>query len=403
MSVYTQVFGGATIYPSDVSYLALSLTEDTTLSWPLETNAGNTVAARIIDVTPTGAYSIIMPPADQTGVGQTILFNNLGPSTITVKDDAGGTLLSISQGQQWQIYLTDNTTAAGSWRTFRYGASTAQAQASALAGYGLTATGSTLSQTSPTVLFNSNYTAGVADRASTYVWDGGVGTLTLPAAATVGDGFFISVRNGGSGNLTIDPSGAELINGGATLVLRPGDSAIPTSDGIGWYTIGYGQQAVFAFDYTSISITGESDPYTLSGAELNRIAYRIDGALIADLDIIVPPTTQQYWIDNSTTGSFNLGFRTASQVVPVIIAQGSRGIYYCDGSDVVNAATAGISTPIAVADGGTGATTAGAALINLGGTTDGIALFTAASAAAARAVINAVTPEEAQKFAVAIS
>jgi hypothetical protein len=267
----------------------------------------------------------------------------------------------------------------------------------------LTATGSTLSQTSPTVLFNSNYTAGAADRASTYVWNGGVGTLTLPAAATVGDGFFISVRNGGSGNLTIDPSGSELINGGATLVLRPGDSAIPTSDGLGWYTIGYGQQAIFAFDYTSIDITGESDPYTLSGAELNRVAYRIDGTLTADLDIIVPPTTQQYWIDNSTTGSFDLGFRTSSQAVAVVVPQGSRGIYYCDGSDVVNAATAGVSTPIAVADGGTGATTAGAALINLGGTTDGIALFTAASADAARAVINAVTPEDAQKFAVAIS
>ena len=403
MSVYTQVFGGATIYPSDVSYLALSLTEDTTLSWPLETNAGNTVAARIIDVTPTGAYSIIMPPADQTGVGQTILFNNLGPSTITVKDDAGGTLLSISQGQQWQIYLTDNTTAAGSWRTFRYGASTAQAQASALAGYGLTATGSTLSQDTLTTLFNANYTAGAPDRSSTYVWTGGVGTLTLPASATVGSGYFLSVRNGGSGNLTVDPSGAELINGGATLVLRPGDSAIPTSDGIGWYTIGYGQQAVFAFDYTSISITGEADPYTLAGAELNRVAYRIDGTLTGDLDIVVPPTTQQYWIDNATSGAFILGVRTAAQAVPVVVAQGARGIYYCDGSDVVNATTAGIATPIAIVDGGTGATTAGGALINLGGTTDGIALFTTASPAAARATINAVSPEDAQIFAVAIS
>ena len=83
---YTQVFGGNTIYPSDVSYLALALNADVELEWPLEAAVGNNVVARIIDVTPSGAYSIIMPPADQTGTGQTILFNNLGPDTITVKN-----------------------------------------------------------------------------------------------------------------------------------------------------------------------------------------------------------------------------------------------------------------------------------------------------------------------------
>ena len=39
--------------------------------------------------------------------------------------------------------------------------------------------------------------------------------------------------------------------------------------------------------------------------------------------------------------------------------------------------------PISVADGGTGATTAGGALINLGGTSVGIAVFTAATQQAA--------------------
>ena len=76
-NTYTQVFGGTTIYPSDVSYLALPLTADTELEWPLESGTTLTPVARIIDVTPTGAYSIIMPPADQTGTGHTVLFNNL--------------------------------------------------------------------------------------------------------------------------------------------------------------------------------------------------------------------------------------------------------------------------------------------------------------------------------------
>jgi hypothetical protein len=379
-NTYTQVFGGTTIYPSDVSYLALPLTADTTLEWPLESSSLEYPVARIIDVTPTGAFSIIMPPADQTGTGQTVLFNNLGPSTITVKNSAGGTLLSIAQGEQWQIYLTSNTTAAGTWRTFRYGAATAQAQASALAGFGLTATGSTLSQSTPVTLFNSNYTAGASDRAKMFVWTGGLGTLTLPTAADVGSDWFVAVRNGGSGNLVIAPQGLETINGAASLTLAPGDSATAVTDGTNWYTLGLGQSAVFAFDYTSINLGGLSGTYTLSGAELNRIAYQFTGAITGNIEIVVPKTTQQYWVSNATTGgSFTLRVRTNTQTPGVLVARGSRAILYCDGSDVVDAETGGIATPVAVADGGTGSTTAGGALINLGGTAVGIGLFTAAT------------------------
>jgi hypothetical protein len=377
-STYTQIFGGTTIYPSDVSYLALALTADTALDWPLESNTLLQPAARIIDVTPTGAYAISLPPADETGSGQTILFNNLGPDTITVKNSVGGTLLSIGQGEQWQIYLTDNTTAAGTWRTFRYGASTAQAQASALAGYGLTATGSTLSQSTPVTLFNSSYTAGVPDRAKMLVWTGGLGILTLPTASSVGSDWFIAVRNGGAGNLTIDPQGLETINGAASLTLTPGDSATVVTDGTSWYTLGLGQSAVFAFDYTSINLGGLSGNYTLSGAELNRIAYEFTGAIVGNIEIIVPKTTQQYWVTNSTTGgSFTLRVRTSTQTPGVLVTRGGRAILYCDGNNVVDADTGGIAVPIGIADGGTGATTAGSALVNLGGTSVGIGVFTA--------------------------
>jgi hypothetical protein len=377
-NTYTQIFGGTTIYPSDVSYLALALTADITLEWPLESNVTNAPAARIIDVTPTGAYSIFLPPADETGTGQTILFNNLGPNTITVKNSVGGTLLSIAQGEQWQIYLTANTTAAGTWRTFRYGASTAQAQASTLAGFGLTATGSTLSQSTPVTLFNSNFTAGGSDRAKMLVWTGGLGTLTLPTASSVGGDWFIAVRNGGSGNLVIDPQGAETINGAASLTLTPGDSATAVTDGTGWYTLGLGQSAVFAFDYTSINLAGQSGNYTLSGAELNRIAYEFTGAIVGNVEIIVPKTTQQYWVTNDTTGgSFTLRVRTNTQTPGVLVARGSRAILYCNGNDVVDAETGGVAVPIAVVDGGTGSTTAGGALVNLGGTSVGIGVFTA--------------------------
>lgn len=382
MTSFTQVFGGTTIYPSDVSYLPLALTADTTLGWPQDTNA-DVLVARIIDITPSGAFSVTMPDARQAGVGTTVLFNNLGPSTVTVKQSGGATLLSLAAGEQWQVYLTDNSTAAGSWRTFRYGAATAQAQASALAGYGLSATGSTLSQNSPVTELAADYVLGAADRAGTFVWTGGVGTIATPTAATAGSGWFANIRNAGSGGITVDPAGSETINGAATLVLHPGDSATIVAGSGKWYTIGLGQQPVFAFDYTSIDLTGKSSPYTLSGAELNRIAYRFVGTLTTNMEIVVPSTVQQYWVSNGTTGAYTMGLRTAPQPSPILVGSGQRAILYSDGSQVVDADTAGVAVPLSIAEGGTGATTTAGARVSLGGTSLGIALFTAASTNAA--------------------
>lgn len=380
---YTSVFGGTTIYPSDVSYLALTLSSlPTPLEWPLESSGNLDPAARIIDV--TGTYhlqTIVLPDATLTGAGQTILFNNIDATfSFYVKDFAGNILATVVPGTQWQLYLAATTTAAGTWRVFRYGASTATVQPSALAGYGLTVTGSTLSQSAPVTLFNSNYTSGGPDRAKTLVWTGGVGTLTLPTTSSAGNNWFLAIRNGGSGDLVIAPQGLDTINGAVSLTLSQGDSATIVTDGTSWYTLGLGQSAVFAFDFTSINLAGASGNYTLAGAELNRIAYQFTGALAGNVEIVVPNTTQQYWVSNNTTGgSYTLRVRTSAQTPGVLVARGSRAILYCDGSEVVDAETGGIATPIAVADGGTGSTTASGARINLGGTTVGIAVFTAAT------------------------
>jgi hypothetical protein len=385
---FTQVFGGTTIYPSDVSYLALALTSDISLEWPLEATTGNNVVARIIDITPTGPYTIALPDAMSVGVGQTILFNNLGPSTITIDTAAGNAILSIGAGEQWQAYLIDNNTVGGVWRTFRYGAAVAQAQAAALAGAGLVASGSTLAQNYEVVDFSiTPYSLTAPDRAKVFIWGGGLGTLNLPTAVAAGDGWFVQVRNSGQGDLTIDPSGSELINAASTLRLQPGDSAVVVSDGVQWYTIGLGQQAVFAFDYTTIAVTGGT--YTLAGSELNRIAYKFTGTLTSNVNIVVPATVQQYWVNNATTGAFTLGVKTASGAA-TLVTQGATGILYCDGTNIISATTsAAFAGIVPVVQGGTGASNAPSALTNLGGTGIGTSVFTATTTAAARTAIAA--------------
>jgi hypothetical protein len=160
--------------------------------------------------------------------------------------------------------------------------------------------------------------------------------------------------------------------------MNPGSSAFFVCDGSDFYTLGLGQPSEFTFDYVSISLTGQTSPYTLSGAELNRIAYQFSGTLLADMVIIVPTTVQQYWVDNSTTGTYTLTVKTAAGT-GVVVSQGARSILYCNGTNVLTADTGGISIPLTIAQGGTGSTTANGALVNLGGTSLGISLFTAAA------------------------
>lgn len=376
MPIYTDVFGGANIYPSEISYSAIALSVDVTLSWPEETSTNTNLATRIIDVTPSGAgFSIILPDADKTGTGNTILFNNRGSDTFTVRNAVGTQVVTIAAGTLWQVYVANNSTAAGTWRALQYGATTSTANASALAGTGIVAVGTLLSQSVPIVTFNSNYTAGPSDRAEMFNWTGGAGTLTLPDPVVVGNNWFIYLRNSGSGNIVADAPGTSEIDGNSTLAFQPGESAIIASDGTDYYTIGFGQNATFAFDYTVIDVSGTGD-YTLTGTELNRIAYRFTGTLTGNRNIICPATVQQYWVDNQTTGSFTLDVKVTGGG-GVTVNQGSRAILYSDGTDMLDADTSTVSIPVLINQGGTGATTASGARINLGGTTTGIALFTA--------------------------
>jgi hypothetical protein len=387
MPIYTDVFGGANIYPSEISYSSVALTTDITLSWPEETSTNVNLATRIMDVTPsTTGLSIILPDASKTGTGNTILFNNRGANTFTVRDATGVQVVTVAAGTLWQIYLTNNSTAAGVWRSLQYGATTSVANASALAGTGIVAVGALLSQSVPVTSFNSNYTTTLADRAKMFNWTGAGGTLTLPDPVTVGNNWFIYLRNSGSGAISADAPGFTLINGDSFLSFQPGESAIIACDGSNFYTIGFGQSATFAFDYTVIDVAGTGN-YTLVGTELNRVAYRFTGLLTGNRNIIVPATVQQYWVDNRTTGSYTLTVKTPAGL-GVSVAQGQRAILYSDGTDVLDADTAGISIPLDVSQGGTGATSAGAALINLGGTSVGIGVFTAVDQAAAWAALG---------------
>jgi hypothetical protein len=363
---YVQVFGGELIFPSQTSYLAITTLVDVTLQWPIEQQiAGVDVVADFMDVDTGIGLNIDMPDARQASTGQKTLFNNVGANLYTVRDAVGGTIQTVAIGEQWVFVLTDNTTEAGTWTVFQMGSSVSVATAGPLAGFGIKAISATLNQMIESdVEAATPFTVVDGDRAKCLIYTTGSGTCNLPSPAAVGDDWFFMLRNSGSGTLNIVPPSG-VIDDAASINLDPNDSCFIFTDGTDFFTVGLSVGSVIAFDFVSIAIPGSGD-FTLSGANLNRISYRFTGLLTGNRKIVVPGTTQQYWVDNQTTGAFALTVGTSAQVGEPEIVQGLSEIFYCDGVDVVNAVSAvSISFPVTIAEGGTGATTVGGAQTSL--------------------------------------
>jgi hypothetical protein len=338
---YVSPFTGDVIQPTDVLYLEIQLDANLQLFWPINGNeATETPAARIMDVDASGSYELRMPPANQVSVGQDALIRNVGSNTFTVKTyDGNGTIVSIPSGAARYIYLTDNADDYGAWGNFTFGAGTSSADAATLAGAGLLASGLTLNQSHPVSAITASQVFVDGDRAKTYVWSGGVTTTTLPSAVTVGSNWFFLIKNAGTGTLTVNCTGVELIDGGASKAFAPNESAFIVSTGTGFITVGYGVST--QFEYGILTKTVTSGTYTLTANEASNTIQIYNGTLTGNVTIIIPPVVNFYIISNQcSAGGFTLTISTgavggATAIVP---ASGQASLF-CDGTNVLNANT----------------------------------------------------------------
>ena len=83
---------------------------------------------------------------------------------------------------------------------------------------------------------NAAYTVVAGDLATVINCTSGTFTVSLTAAATLGSGFNVTIWNTGTGVITIDPNGAETIDGTATRILRRGEGMQVVCDGTNWQT-----------------------------------------------------------------------------------------------------------------------------------------------------------------------
>lgn len=337
MTTYVNPFTGQTVSPSSVSYESLALTANTELQWPINGN-DNTPASSIIDVTATSSgtgtgWLLKLPPATQVSTGQSLIIRNVGAQLFTVTDNGGNTIVSIASGIADFIFLTDNTTVNGIWASVVFGAGTSNANAGALAGYGLTAIGLTLNQAYNVTSYYSNSTLGATSRAQFNVWAGGVGTFTIPSASSLGNNWFTIIRNGGTGVLTLTPSGTDTIDGNVNMQLQLTESVVLVSNGSsGFNTYAYGRSNTFAFTQLAQVVTGGT--LTLSSAQGANIIQEYTGILTSNQIVVLPSTVQLYSLQNNTTGAFSLTFQTSGIGSTVTVGQGQTAFVVCDGTNV---------------------------------------------------------------------
>lgn len=108
-----------------------------------------------------------------------------------------------------------------------------------------------------TVALSGAYTVTSADRGKVLLCSG-TWTMSLTAAATLGDGFCCALINTGAGTITIDPASTETIDGATTITLGGGESALLVCTGAAWRSLFRGGTAkVSSNDTTAGHLNGK--------------------------------------------------------------------------------------------------------------------------------------------------
>ena len=333
---YTQTFGGNNISPSQLSYRAISLTASVTLVWPLDAQNGTNIVAKKNDVTPSGGgFVITMPSAALVSPGTDAWFRNLGASSFSVVDASGGAIATVAPGEVWLVYVKTNTTAAGTWGTIQEGAASSSADAAALAGYGLLAVTTTLNQSHPYDAEAANTTLVAADRAQTKVSTGGAITFAFTAAATLGNNWFCLVRNDGSGTLTLNPDGAELIDGLSSIDLAIGESCFVICTGSAFVTVGRGRSSTVTVNTLDIAGGGGAGNQSLTTVQVEAELQNFTGTLTGSRNYEYGSTVGYWMVRNSITlAGFTATWRVDAAdagVTSTYIPNGSTAIIMSDG------------------------------------------------------------------------
>jgi len=201
-------------------------------------------AALVFSGSPTGAVSVTIPAVEKTY----LVANN---STVAVTLTAGGVGVTLAAGDKAAIWCdgTDCGTATVTRETVANLITAAALTPGTIpsqtgnAGKYLATNGTTASwaalplATIARSARTSNTMIDIADRGTLIDITSGTFTQTFASAVALGSGWYCWLRNRGTGDITLDPSGAETIDALTSYVLYPGEARLVTSDGADLHTV----------------------------------------------------------------------------------------------------------------------------------------------------------------------
>lgn len=208
--------------------------------------SGTTTAQDYDDVIVCGGttYTVTLPPASGQA-GRILYIKRNSSGTITVDGNASETIdgaatLSMTTSAQAVALICDGS----NWFSFSSGGAGG-------AGSGVL------------VLESISGAATIAAATNYAVCSGTTYTVTLPSAATVGAGWVLYVKKTASGNVTIDASGSETIDGSLTFLARIANATIQlVSDGTNWSVASEANHRAVALAQESLSGAATIGDYT---------------------------------------------------------------------------------------------------------------------------------------------
>jgi hypothetical protein len=161
--------------------------------------------------------------------------------------------------------------------------------------------------------------------------------INLPDPTTLSNGWFIRVRNGGTGALTIDPYSTQTIDGNTSLIFYPSDSATIVYDETtgNFFTVGLARQTAVTYTAATYDVDSIVGPtFSLVTYAPNIQTYEAFSATrTTNLTVQLPAITQLYVVNNQTGSSaYNIIMQISGSLgTTVTVANGVSTLILSDG------------------------------------------------------------------------
>lgn len=179
-------------------------------------------------------------------------------------------------------------------------------------------------------LVSTNTAVTVSDKGKWYRTVTSGITFTPDSASTLGANNFFRIKNDSSGFVFVDPSGAETINGSATLLIPSGQEVFVISDGMNLFATIYSspQQGpqLQGYVYGLLATTNSGTPATNIDIASGAAASSASPYYLIQLAASITKNTSASWSVGSGSGSLDTGFIANSTYYGFLIQRSDTGV-----------------------------------------------------------------------------